>query len=132
MQNIKRRVRTAHRGSREHYESTPDERTLGEGQGKASSLGTWLLVSCSLLDTLRRYTPGVRLDSADRAIIHKRIADLYVDDNDLPITSQWRDRTDEIERVTDNLQKASQAWERLLFGSGGGGGGPPPAMVWGG
>ena len=82
MRHAKRRVRTAHGLSPDFYTDTPDCRAHGEGQGKASSPGTWLLVSCSLLSTLRRYAHGAPLSSVDRRRCHHLIAWLLVDDND--------------------------------------------------
>lgn len=49
-------------------------------------------------------------------VMHEQVADLFVNNNDIPVTL-WHDGDPrEIELITEDMERVCQAWERLLFG----------------
>lgn len=71
------------------------------------------------METFWKYTSGVCLKSADAQLHHEQVADIFVNDNNIPVTSRHGGKPDELELVSKDQESASQSWERLLFGLGG-------------
>lgn len=119
MRGMRRHVQMAHGVSENFYSDTAELRQYEEGQGKGSSPPMWLLLSSSLLRTLRQCSPGAIYECARRMITTKLIAYAYVDDKDLGITSRhWGESgLEEARLLTADMNRAAQAWERLLFAS---------------
>lgn len=79
----------------------------------------WSLLSCSLLNALQEYTPGVLLESVDRILTHQCIDDLFVNNNDMMFTSHHDSFSNELVQVCKDRKKANQAWECFLYNTSG-------------
>ena len=106
---MQRHVRTAYGDSKGSCSSMPGDLLHGECQGKTSSPLSWAMLKISLLKTLRKYNPGIKIaDVTNNSIVH-RVADMFVDDCDLWMALPEGSTE---EQLLDAFATAAQSWEK--------------------
>lgn len=109
MENVKYQVKMVYGILTDYYIGTPSLCKHGKGQGKTSSPGTWLLLSCILIDTLQKYSSG-GLDPF--AWLSSRP---FIDNNDHMVTYRHAGLWDELTCIVGDMEKKNPVWERLLY-----------------
>ena len=110
-------VKTIHGISEENYQGTVFEPLFGTGQGSGASPSVWLTLVVIMMNTIDRVIPErMSFTSPDGSILHKRLAEAFVDDTALGFTDYGKLT---YVAMVKRLQEIAQTWERLLFYSGG-------------
>ena len=118
LQFMKYTVKTMYGVSESNYHGTIFEPLFGTGQGSGASPSAWLSLVVLLLQTLDRIIPDrINFEPISGARSHARIADAFVDDTNLGLTSSDDDTS--YEDLIARLQHIAQTWEHLLYLSGG-------------
>jgi hypothetical protein len=114
-----RKVRTAYGESDAFYTSVGDDFMHGEFQGKTSSPPSWAIYTISMIRALGKFNPGVNIKCVEGIHTIHRLADMFVDDNDMWTESSDNSSLNEKTNPMNDFRRAAQAWERIVFASGG-------------
>ena len=115
--NMMRKVHTAYGESDDLYTSVGEDLMHGECQGTNSSPSSWAIYTIRMLRALGKFNPGVTVRCVEAIKVIHRLADFFVDDVDMWTESNASGDKEEIMKLLNNIRKASQAWERILFAS---------------
>ena len=88
----------ADKESNEDYTSVGDDLMHGECQGKTSSPPSWDIYTITMLRAMKKFNPGISIESVEgeRTVYH--LADMFVDDFDMWTASTRDDSITEVEK----------------------------------
>ena len=116
LQESRHYIRTAYGDSSNYYGGKRPVPFQGTGQGNASSSPFWIIISTPLITFMRSKNVCSTFTTAITLVSFSLIMVLYVDDNDIFVTS---DRPDEARDILQRAQKCITMWKETLNVTGG-------------
>ena len=115
LQECRHFTRTAYGDTSQFYGGKQDIPFQGSGQENASSSPFWAVVSSHLIDMMREMNVCSTFTAAITLVTFALVMIMYVDDNDIFITS---DRINQIEDIRHKAQQAITFWKEVLHVTG--------------
>ena len=116
LQESRHFIRSAYGDSTTYYGGRRQVPFQGSGQGNASSSPFWTVVSSHLIDMMRELDICSTFTTAISLTVFSLVMIMYVDDNDIFITSH---RHDQLQDIRFKAQQAIRFWKDSLHVTGG-------------
>ena len=116
LQESKHFIRSAYGDSTKSYGGKRDIPYQGTGQGNVSSSPFWMVISAPLINLMRSRNICSTFTTAITLTVSLLVMVMYVDDNDIFVTS---DHVNQVDDIVNRTQECLITWKHLLAITGG-------------